>query len=44
MGSRSVGSGTPGVVAASGRASSAPGCGVATEALPVEGAAGVGTD
>ena len=38
MGSRSVKSGIPSVVAASGRASGAPGCRVRVEALPVEGA------
>ena len=43
MGSWSVGSRTPGVAVASGRASSAPGCGVGIEAPPVEGAAGVGS-
>ena len=42
MGSRSVGSGIPGVVAASGRASGAPDCGVGAEAPPIEGVDGVG--
>ena len=41
MGSQSVGSGIPGVAAASGRASSAPGCRVRAEAPLVEGAARV---
>ena len=39
---QSIGSGTLGIIAASGLASGALGCGVGAEASPVDGVAGVG--